>query len=276
MSRVVQPPDCSQPDLIDRIADSLPAEVRADYYREMRHCRSLPENDEMLRILRAMQFLTLITVQVPERLMAEREKLDHRLNQMIASMEKWLAASEVYQQNLDERLAQLPAAIADGISPQAIAGKINENLRQQFVQSTIPQTAEALTVVAKELRKTTADFAGAAKSLVNQYTGAAEEARQAIQKIESTVSSATATANRAASDLSQTFLQGRRWAMITAAAAALGAGLLLGATLDSRFGRPSQTHQNEVGITTTQEAPKQPLKKTPEGTRAHDPRHVGR
>jgi hypothetical protein len=46
-------------DLIDRVADSLPVEVRADYYREMRHCRSLPENDEMLRILRAMQFLTL-------------------------------------------------------------------------------------------------------------------------------------------------------------------------------------------------------------------------
>ena len=30
-------------DLIDRIADALPAEVRADYYRELRHCRSLPE-----------------------------------------------------------------------------------------------------------------------------------------------------------------------------------------------------------------------------------------
>jgi len=33
---------------------------RADYYRELTHCRSLPENDEMLRILRAMQFLALL------------------------------------------------------------------------------------------------------------------------------------------------------------------------------------------------------------------------
>ena len=46
----------SEPDLIDRIANALPVEVRADYYRELRHCRSLPENDEMLRILRAMEF----------------------------------------------------------------------------------------------------------------------------------------------------------------------------------------------------------------------------
>ena len=41
-------------DLIDRIAKALPAEVRADYYRELMHCRSLPENDEMLRILSVM------------------------------------------------------------------------------------------------------------------------------------------------------------------------------------------------------------------------------
>jgi hypothetical protein len=33
-----------EPDLIDRIASALPEKVRSDYYREMRHCRSLPEN----------------------------------------------------------------------------------------------------------------------------------------------------------------------------------------------------------------------------------------
>ena len=42
----------------------------------MRHCQSLPENDEMLRILRAMQFLTLLMVQVPGEVAAEREKLE--------------------------------------------------------------------------------------------------------------------------------------------------------------------------------------------------------
>ena len=37
----------AEPDLIDRIANALPEEIRAEYYRELRHCRSLPENDEM-------------------------------------------------------------------------------------------------------------------------------------------------------------------------------------------------------------------------------------
>jgi hypothetical protein len=45
----------ARPDLIDRIASALPDELRADYYRELAHCRQLPENDEMLRILRAMR-----------------------------------------------------------------------------------------------------------------------------------------------------------------------------------------------------------------------------
>ena len=61
----------SNDDLIDRIAKALPVDVRADYYRELNHCRSLPEHDEMLRILRAMQFLTLLMNQVPQRVAAE-------------------------------------------------------------------------------------------------------------------------------------------------------------------------------------------------------------
>jgi hypothetical protein len=65
-----------EPDLTDRIADALPADIRADFYREMRHCRSLPENDEMLRILRIMQFLTLLMEQVPARIGVERERFE--------------------------------------------------------------------------------------------------------------------------------------------------------------------------------------------------------
>jgi hypothetical protein len=53
---------------MDRIAQDLTVEVRAAYYRELKHCRSLPENDEMLRIVRAMQFMA------SERLHPEQKK----------------------------------------------------------------------------------------------------------------------------------------------------------------------------------------------------------
>ena len=76
MNSKTKAPELPLGDLIDRIAKGLPAEVRADYYREMMHCRSLPENDEMLRILRILQILTLLMEQVPSRVVVEREKLE--------------------------------------------------------------------------------------------------------------------------------------------------------------------------------------------------------
>jgi len=144
MTRDVQAAERSEPDLIDRIANALPEEVRADFYREMRHCRSLPENDEMLRILRAMQFLTLLMDGVPNRIATEREHLDSGLREAAGEIHQFQESTEAYRRLLDDRLVQLPATIANGISPEAIAGKVTENMRQQFVQSTIPQTAEAL------------------------------------------------------------------------------------------------------------------------------------
>ncbi len=50
-----------------RSRSALPMEVRAGFYRELNYCQSLPGHDEMLRILRAMQFLTLLMNQVPDR-----------------------------------------------------------------------------------------------------------------------------------------------------------------------------------------------------------------
>ena len=72
MNQIIQLANASENDLVDRIAEALPMEVRADYYRELRHCRSLPENDEMLRILRIMQFLTLLIHTAPSRRQSTR------------------------------------------------------------------------------------------------------------------------------------------------------------------------------------------------------------
>jgi hypothetical protein len=54
----VNPTKLSTKELIDRISKVLPRDVAADFYREMMYCCSLPENDEMLRILRILQILT--------------------------------------------------------------------------------------------------------------------------------------------------------------------------------------------------------------------------
>jgi signal transduction histidine kinase len=94
-------------DTIDRIANFLPVEARAGFYRELRHCRSLPQNDEMLRIIRAMQYLVLIMVKLPEQMTVERE----RFEQIVSRSERLL--NDVHEfvdeatRQIDQRLAQV-------------------------------------------------------------------------------------------------------------------------------------------------------------------------
>ena len=63
--------------LIRQVARRLSPELRAEYYEMLRHCRNLPANDEMLRILNAIQLLPLLTIDLPGQVAGEREKMVH-------------------------------------------------------------------------------------------------------------------------------------------------------------------------------------------------------
>ena len=218
----------AEPDLIDRIAGALPEEVRAEYYRELRHCRSLPENDEMLRLLRAMQFLVLIIEQAPSRVAEERERIDKVLASAIDNIGSMSAASEAYQRALSRKLADLPADIASGISPAAVAGEIREILRQEFMRSTIPKTADDLAVVSDRMKKVCVEFATASDSLSSVYRGAAEDARRAVGSLNAEISEAAATAVRFTREVAEKCSKAYRWALLMAAAGSLVMGLALG------------------------------------------------
>jgi hypothetical protein len=240
VSATAQVSDTPEPDLIDRIANDLPAEVRADYYREMRPCRTLQSSDEMLCILRAMQFLHILMVQVPREITTEREKFQQLLTGALGTLQTTAESSVVYQRQLDHRLEQLPENIANGISPEVIAAAINESLRQQFVQSTIPETASRLAAVAMQLNDVTADFGRTATALGNRYRGAAQEARRAIDDIEKTSSDAIATTRHGAQELLHIFRQEYRWSLYALTSLALLIGIGLGLSLYRWFESPAQ------------------------------------
>lgn len=240
MSAAVQKGDLPEADLIDRIANALPAEVRADYYRELRHCRSLPENDEMLRILRAMQFSVVLMMQAPERMAVERERLEQIFASVTGTLQQMCQSSEAHQAQLDQRMAQLPESIAEGINPEAIAATINESLRQQFVQSTIPETANALAVAAAQIKKATAEFGRTAHTLGDSYHGAAEEARRAIGNLESTSSRAISSNKHGADELLRIFHQEYRWSLYALSSLALVIGIGLGIWFKGWLDPPAQ------------------------------------
>ena len=216
------------PDLIDRIANALPEDIRAEYYQELRHCRSLPENDEMLRLLRAMQFLVLLIEKAPGRVAEERELLDKLLTSTVDNVSKMHAASETWHNAVEQKLTALPADIAHGIRPEAVAAKINENLRQEFIRSTIPQTAEALTAVSGELKITSSEFTVSANQIGHAYKGAAEDARKAVASMKAEISQATETAERFTKEVAEKSSQIYRTSLIMLGVGALIIGLAIG------------------------------------------------
>ena len=179
-----------EPDLIDRIAQALPESLRADYYREMAHCRTLPENDEMLRILRAMQFLTVLIEQAPGRVATEREQLAEVLARAISTMQATHEAGLAYQKQLEARLAKLPEEIAQGISAEAIAAKLTESLRQQFQLTGLPAVADAIRVQAAGLSKASKELSIALDEFSHPRHGAVPLLKDAISSMKANLGNA--------------------------------------------------------------------------------------
>ncbi len=143
MSAAPETADFPQADLIDRIAKALPPEVRTDYYREMMHCRSLPANDEMLRILYIMQILTFLIQQAPEIVVNERERLEQLAARFTDTLEQTIRSMEEYRTQFDQRLAELPEEISRRIQPEVIAKAIYESVRQDFARGGLLQLGQA-------------------------------------------------------------------------------------------------------------------------------------
>jgi len=218
----------AESDFIDDIAELLPADQRPLWYRDMAHLRRLPADDEMLRIARAMGFLALVTRQTPGQIATEREKLATLLDHSIKVIQSARQDAVALHRQLEERLTQLPATIAEGISPAAIAAKLSESVRQQFVQSGIPETAQALAVVSKQTKQVAGEFDRSSKQLTDSYRGAASDARRALDEMRGSIEYATATAKQAAHDLTHTFLREYKWSVLALCTAALAVGFALG------------------------------------------------
>jgi hypothetical protein len=202
MSQMEQIEKTPEVDLIDRIANVLPIEVRAEYYRELRHCRSLPENDEMLRILRIMQFLTLLMVEIPSRINIERERLEPLFVSGVNKVQEGLNSAMEFQKDLDSRLVRLPNQIAEGINPEAIVAGINESLKQQFLNSTIPETARALSLVADDMESTLGEFSYRARLLNGSFSKTIETTEKSIATMEKSVTKASEIARQTIENLS--------------------------------------------------------------------------
>jgi hypothetical protein len=227
-------------ELIDRIAKLLPKDLAADYYREMMYLDSLPDNDEMLRILRILQILTALIEGVPSRVTLEREAMESLFKGTASVLKTVLSSSESYQKQLEDKLHRLPGEIAEGIRPRDIAKTINESLQREFDSSTIPTTAAALRVVAEQLRIVHSEFSTAASNIGDAYRGAAAHAEEAIAEMRGQIELSANAARSASKDLSVRFKRAYWIVLTSAAVVALLLGIVIGASYVRNFDPPKQ------------------------------------
>jgi hypothetical protein len=192
----------STAEMIDSIAEGVPDHLRAAYYRDMRVLHSLSASDEMLRILKVIQWNSVIALQVPARIAAEVGKLDRSLRDNVEAL-----------QQVHEHLDHLSDELVGRVSAEAIANQLYESLRQQFVKSTIPQTGKALTVTAGQVKEAVAGLEEVTPKIVAAHKHAAGAALQAVREMKSEISEVAATARQATVELSGTFLHEYRWAL---------------------------------------------------------------
>jgi hypothetical protein len=187
-------------DLVDEIASLLEPALREPFYRCMLSFKHLRPEDELLRLVQAIGFLALLIRDAPVAVARERVQLAQLLETSLATMQAAGEAERAYLQQLEGRLTRLPTDLAQGISPEAIARAITESLRQQFVQSGIPATADALTALSQQLTQATGQLQRAAAQL-HACTGIANQAHVALDQVRASVAKVTDAAHATVAEL---------------------------------------------------------------------------
>ena len=153
MSAVPEVDNLSQSNLTDSIAEALQPNLRASYYRELIHCRSLPENDEMLRVIRILQILTYLIQQAPAAVATEREKTGALFGSLTEALQRVTQSIGEHQNRVDQRLAELPEDLAKRIQPAVIAKEMSESLHQEFARSGLLDLGQAFQTSFNRLEK---------------------------------------------------------------------------------------------------------------------------
>ena len=215
-------------DFIDEIAELLPPEQRQSWYRDMAHLRRLPADDELLRLARAMGFLALITRQAPVEIASERQKLAATVKEAVSSIEALRHDTAMFRQEIENRLAKLPNEIAEGVNPTSIATILAESLRQQFMQSGLPETSKALALIAQQSRQAATEFGYSSRQIVENCRNTTKEFCDDFRGMQAMIRITTKEATEAAQALRQRFLREYKWSVLTLCTAALMLGFSLG------------------------------------------------
>jgi hypothetical protein len=181
--------DAGEPTLFDSLARLVPDDLQATYYRVLAHTRTLSPDDEMLRILEAMGVLALLTRHTPKDIAEERERFQQLLEEQHSLSIETREKMRDYVRELESRLASLPGEIEAGLAPEEIAKMLGESLRQNFIHSGLPDTAQALRATGAELAKAQQQLSNTLRILTDGHGGIVAQVESSNQRIEHSIES---------------------------------------------------------------------------------------
>ncbi|MGH9560142.1 MAG: hypothetical protein ACRD3S_01700 [Terracidiphilus sp.] len=214
--------------LFDSLARLVPDELQTEYYRVLAHTRSLSPNDEMLRVLEAMGILTLLTCHTPKDIARERQRFQELLELHRRHSAETQQKTHGYVNELEARIAKLPAEIQSGIAPQHIAKMLGESLRQHFLQSGIPESVQGLHATGAALTSAQKELSSALRRLSDSQSGIVAQVDYASNRLTYSLESRAKTIDTFLHEWKNDVL--RLWIPLIAGAAML-IGLIAGITI---------------------------------------------
>jgi len=125
-------------------------------------------------------------------------------------------------------LATMPQEIAEGVNPAALAAILAESLRQQFVASGLPETAQALVIIGKTTAQTATEFDRSSRQLLTDCRNTSKRFSDAFADMREMIDDTTDVAKEAAQTLTKTFLREYKWSVLMLCTSALMLGFSLG------------------------------------------------
>jgi hypothetical protein len=130
---------------VEEVAALLPEDSRLGWYQNVRPwLRMLPPDDEIAHLAYSMGYLALLTRSTPAVMAAERAKMAALLQRLVDEMTGTLKTTADYHEKLNDRLTALPAEIAQGVNPTALAVKLVAGVREEFLKCGIPEAGRLL------------------------------------------------------------------------------------------------------------------------------------
>jgi ElaB/YqjD/DUF883 family membrane-anchored ribosome-binding protein len=209
---------------VDEVAALLPEDNRLGWYQNVRPwLRMLPPDDEIAHLAYSMGYLALLTRSTPAVMATERSKMGVMLNRLNDEMTGALKTTADYHEKLNDRLTALPAEIARGVNPAALASKLVAEVREQFLNCGIPEAGRLLKEQGEIFQKQAAAHAHKLMEVQEKLYACQHRVTSVLDGVASTADSTKKSINKWDREMRTV-----QWVQI---GSALLIGLLLGALL---------------------------------------------